>query len=174
MKQLLFITLTCALAAVSSRASANTWTMAGAGCAIDPSTVSLAVVTPGSGTVAFATGATGTIKLICPVTGPTSSNPTDLYATYYDTDGTGTTCTIEESLYSAYTNTGNVFSTVAQWNNTESSYLPTNSSPYKNLGHYTLAPYTWDWTLNYYWIEVDLTRSATTCNTTLLGVALYQ
>jgi hypothetical protein len=175
MRLLLFAAV--AALALPRAASANTWSMTGAGCTIDPATASLAEYNYGG--VQFATGQTGTIKVICPIIGPTTSDPTDVYATYYDTDGTSTSCTVQQSLYEATTNVGGDSPTISfildQWDDTQTGHLPTNSSPYKNLGHDTLEYYfVWDWTTYYFWFEVDLTRSSTSCQVSLQGVALNQ
>lgn len=149
------------------------WSTPGAGCQLETGSSSIADVR-GNGEVAFQTGQTGTIKLVCPVNGifvsDTSDNPTSLDLVFYDQDGTSDGCYVQASLKRGTRGTAETVATiVAYLGNLDTSLA--SSSPFRNFHHSPIS-HTFNFDNNSYWVEVTLFRSVTTCDAALEVVTL--
>jgi hypothetical protein len=160
------------LAISASDAHASDWQSVASGCVVRPSDASKAEFDPVYGTVTFASGQTGTIKLTCPITaffGGAGVNPNLFYAIWSDSDGLSGGCQTWTDVLRAGINTSSPsFATVASIYSATPGY-PTSSvrtKVYQGFGH------TWDTHTHHYWVIIEMQRNTTAQNCTAYGVGL--
>jgi hypothetical protein len=144
----------------------------------EPATVSLSVFDSGHGTVKFATGQTGMIKLICPVSGlfatGNGSNPDRLDIAFYDTDTTNDNCYVEAYLQRREVQNPDAGATlITSYVSAYDSTLQ-GASPYNYRNWETTDPFshTFNFDAYFYWVQVNLYRNVTTCNVETIGLRL--
>lgn len=173
---LTFAVATMALAAPPALANPTnvSWSSVGAGCVPDSATVAggLASINAAFGTVTFASGQSGHIKLICPVSSlsVTAAAATGLSMTYYNDNGFAgnvSHCTVRADLLRTNLNNVEHGADIAE------AASPNFATTGRSLSGASLSE-SLDLDTSYYWVDVDMFRdSATaTCNPTLVGVYL--
>jgi hypothetical protein len=156
-----------ALAVLTSAAQAqNNWNAPGSACIPSGETVNAANHSTGIQATRFATGFTGTIELICPISRFNSGTTTyNLRLTYEDSTGTGTTAGVTALLY----NMANASTSAVQLGSvTSNSSAATgvNTLVSANIAH------TFDFEANMYWVRVLIKRAATSEKVVFYSVIL--
>ena len=150
------------------------WSSVAAGCVPDSSTVSanLANTSAISGGVKFRGNSIGHIRLTCPVSGfrGSSSDASFLAVTYYDPDDAGTTCHVRAFLLRSNLNHLERGNTIVGFDS-NTGYSRTEPSTGRKMGFVRLPEYI-DFNANYYWIDLEVFRSNTSCNPTAVGAFL--
>lgn len=150
------------------------WSIAGAACQLETGSSTVADVRANTGEVAFQTGKTGTIRLICPVSGlfpsDIASSPSKMDVVFYDQDGTTDNCYVQAYLKYNTRGTGETFGSIAAYDDSSDGTL-VSSTPFRNLESTTFS-HTWDFDSYFYWVEVVLVRNVTTCQSALETVTL--
>jgi len=182
----LLVTSLCAIAALAmsagdANASPNprvSWATNGAGCRLETGSDAKAVVSASTGDISFASGQTGTIRVICPVSGlfandAAGTSVNSLGIEYYDTDGRASACTVQGYLNRMNRGGTEGGGTITAYDNstgTANTYVAT-SAPWRNAPGATVS-HSFNFDTSFYYIEVVMNRSTTACNTALEGVSL--
>lgn len=163
--------ITGALASLlqAKEASADVlWSSVASGCTPVDESIQNNVYGTGSGgsVVAFQSGVTGAIDLVCPLYYWTAhGNGSNLFATLRDGDGTGSTGRVVVKLY-AYSLFGTGFITTLSTVDSNTSSTTTTQRMDSYFAH------TFDFNTYMYWIGITISRtnSATTANTLVVGL----
>lgn len=149
------------------------WSTVAAGCVPEAASIGKVNSSAVYGTVSFRSTNTGRIRLTCPITGQfyDSNIPiTEMAVNYYDPDGVNTGCRVKTYLLRANLNEHEGGNTIVSFDsNTSFHYTEPQSG--KSFGTVDI-PEGIDFNSNYYWIEVEINRSNTSCNPTAVGVYL--
>jgi hypothetical protein len=151
------------------------WSSIAAGCVLDSASLPLATTSAVNGSVTFKGTTIGRIRLTCPVTAlmPSLSGYlgfNQLSVSYYDRDGAGTTCQVKAFLLRTNTDALERGWTITGFDsNTGAS--TTEAATGRSVGT-AGVPESPDVNANYYWVDLELFRSATTCNPIAVGVYL--
>ncbi len=174
MKHLIAALALALLATSSVRAEAATpptlvgWSSIASGCSID--NPSLASVDSAHGTVTFAPGKSGRIKMTCPVRSAFFAWMSKLHMVFYNDrsfSGGATHCAISADLLRT-----NLNEEVLGWDivsiSTETHATTGRSELQKSFAEAL------DFDSSYYWVDVELSRDSgtATCNPVILGVYL--
>jgi hypothetical protein len=150
------------------------WSSIAAGCVLDSGSAALATTTAVGGTVSFADRNTDFIRLTCPVTAITPLRSGQrvnwLSVNYYDPDGRGGACQVRAFLLR-----GNLNQLERGWTITgfdsNTGYSWTEIGTGKTWG-VAYIPEVLDFNTSYYFVDLELYRSDTSCNPTAVGVHL--
>lgn len=155
-----------ALCAAGAALAQNVASTPGSACVPSDVAITGALHATGVGSVRFATGATGTITLFCPLARFNSGTTTwNLKLTYQDSNGTDPTGQVLAQIYMTVIGTSApVLLTSANSNTSASTAVNTVASP--------LLTHTFDFDANVYWIRITLKRDATNVNVTVHNVVL--
>lgn len=152
-------------------AHAGVWSSVASGCVLEKASIPDAETSAVFGTVSFTGTSTGTIRLTCPVTLPLNTNTSqmDLNVNYYDPDGPGTTCSVRAFLLRANLDELERGNTIVGFNsNTDFSKTRTEPATGRSRGGVNI-PESLNSSANYYWVDLELSRSNTSCNPTVVG-----
>lgn len=165
--------LLCCLLAQHAHAGFTHYSMPVGACTPDPQNgASKASVDSGYGSVAFASGQTGTIKLTCPVVGlfPSNASPTLLNLAFYDEDTTTDNCYVAAYLQRRNTTNPDAGPTLIQsYDSVADTSL--NGHPYRNWESKQFS-HTFDFDQYFYWVQIILSRNTTSCNVDFTGWTL--
>lgn len=150
------------------------WSTISTGCTISPASVSIAQWSSSSSRVSFSGNNTGTITLSCPIrsflTADTAvTNPDRFTFVFYDPDGTTDNCSVSMALVTQNTSATDGGHLVTQYDGTTDTSLA--GSPFRNAEGATFSE-TFDFDNNFYYVQVDLVRTVTTCNPIFVGMTL--
>lgn len=157
------------LGATSAHAGNYAWSSTASACTPEPSSVSLASFDSVSGTVQFAAGQTGTIKLTCAVSGFDKNFLTTtvdrLQISHVDYQG-GTACRVRAHLLRLAHKPPLSGATIASVSSTD-----TGSNTYASAVQAFTHSFNFD--ANYYWVQLVVERNSTACSPIAYGVSLY-
>src|SRR5262245_32828255 len=165
-----------ALAAVLSTAEIahadtfTSWSSIAAGCVPDSATTTAGLASTSAvfGTVGFASGKTGMIRLTCPVTAfsRNSSGANVLLVTYVDPDGASTGCQVRAHLLRTSVDTSGLGNTIVSFDSN------TRNTTGRSVAWVSI-PEQVNYDANYYWVDLELIRSSSaSCNPAGIGVQL--
>jgi hypothetical protein len=166
---------------VSSASADNHWSSVASGCYISPTYAANANVDATTGAVSFATNATGTIKMTCPVTAwfeddAEAADPDTFYGVFTDSDGRSTnTCQVWfELLRDNTTGTSGVTAITGIDNVGGGNYTQYGTTTSRQR---TEDPFThsWDSSSYHYWVIIEMSRAnlVNGCNITVFGTGLF-
>jgi hypothetical protein len=169
------LTVTVLLNPIAARpAAAQLWTKIASGCVLDSATAAKALVDSGYGTVGFKGSKLGRIRLTCPISGIFGSGgPWDslgMSVSYYDQDGRGTACEVRATLLRSDLAAHEGGSNIVEFDSTTGSST-TEPGTGRTVGS-VVVPETVDFSTSYYWVQLELVRSSTSCNPLAVGVYL--
>lgn len=145
---------------LSGTAQANEWDTIGAGCVPDSDSIQNARYSTGGHGVSFASGQTGTIRLICGLNSLYGGGTLHSFDIYY-TDPDGGTATYSISVNFKKANVGSTTSSSI------CSVVSSNTGTSSNNCNFTdFTPSSTVW----YWYEVQIYRSSSSSNPEFLGV----
>jgi hypothetical protein len=152
------------------------WSSIASGCVLDSASLPLATTSAVFGGVSFKGTKVGRIRLSCPVSGliPFANSRTtfnQLSVNFYDQDGLGATCQVKAFLLRTNTNELERGWTIAGFDSNTSTTTVTEPATGRSVG-YVGIPESINFRANYYWVDLELLRSATTCNPIAVGVYL--
>jgi len=145
------------------------WSSTASGCVLQSGSADLASVSAVFGTVTFADGMSGHIKLTCPVQKPLSASANALFVTYYNDhsrdDGVDH-CYVYADLLR--TGLNSELGGDLGWVHTDGQFS------FGRQMVFALLSEPLDFNNNYYWVDVDLYRDAgdAVCNPVAVGVIL--
>jgi len=150
------------------------WSSVAAGCVLDSASAPLANVDATFGTVSFKGTRIGHIHLTCPVNVPVQipAGYVAMGTNYYDPDFMGTKCQVKAILLRTNLNELERGNTIVQIDSNTDT-LATEPGTGRSLA-YAQIPENIDSTTSYYWVELDLFRSSTSCNPTSVGAYLLR
>lgn len=153
-------------------AHAGQWSSVAAGCVPESSSAGRADINAVSGTVKFKSTSTQSLRFTCPVTVPLFQNDTDLRVlnvNYYDPDSSaGTRCQVKAFLLRANLDQLERGNTIVGFDSNRGSSI-TEPGTGRSKGFVTI-PERLNSNTNYYWVDLELFRSDTSCNPTAVGV----
>lgn len=154
--------------------STTRWSVVGSGCIIDTGSTSIGVVDAPNLRTTFSGSNTGTIHITCPITGLQATDSTSLHPdryafTFIDGDGTTDTCQIDTYLYRY--NTGDTAGGVEMRSWSSGGTQTGFTSSRIRITPSTFS-HTWDFDNYWYFLYIDLKRTASTCNVEFLGAQL--
>lgn len=150
-------------------AHATEWSSIAAGCVLDSGSAARATTSAISGTVSFRGTNTGRLRLTCPVSVPIDTFfIRTLNVNYYDPDGVGTTCQVRAFLLRTNLNELERGNTIVGFDSNTGTSI-TEPATRRSLGFVTI-PERLDSSASYYWVDLELFRSNTSCNPTAVGV----
>jgi hypothetical protein len=160
---------------LAQTASAQIWSSIASGCVLDSATAAKADVNSGFGTVSFKGTKLGHIRLTCPITGifVGGSGPYDstgMTVSFYDTDGTGTACGVRAALLRSNLDAHEGGRDIVDFDS-NTGFVVTEPGTGRSTGHVGV-PETLQYGAGYYWVQLDLVRSSTSCNPLAVGVHL--
>lgn len=164
----------------SAHAEANpsvNWSVPAAACTFETGSAPLATVSATWGDVEWANNATGTIRMICPVSGLWTGTDTFSYGqrmdiVFYDTDQTADDCYVKAYLNVNSRSATPGSSTLATYDGTtDTSLNGLFYYSYRNF-EYALLTNTWNFDTEFYYIEVEMVRNSTSCSTAFDGVSI--
>jgi len=179
-KCLLAATLTVATLfspAFAQRASAQIWSNIASSCVLDSASAAKADVNSSFGTVSFKGAKLGRIRLTCPISGifvggagPYDS--TGLVVSLYDNDRRGTTCGVRAALLRSNLDAHEGGRDIVDFDsNTDFAIIEESTG--RITGHVSV-PETLQDGGGYYWVQLELVRSATSCNPVAVGTHLVR
>src|SRR5262245_30816110 len=156
-------------------AAAQIWSSVAAGCVLDSAGAAKASTNSGFGTVSFKGAKLGHIKLTCPVTGlfGGSLGPYDFLGmtiSFYDQDGVGTACAVRASLLRTNLDAHERGSDIVDFDS-NTGFVVTEPETGRSTGHVGIPEAVYFGT-SYYWVQLDLVRSSTSCNPVAVGAYL--
>jgi hypothetical protein len=156
-------------------AAAQIWTKVAAGCVLDSAGAAKASNSSGFGTVSFKGAKLGHIKLTCPVSGTFGSGPgpydfLGMTISFYDTDGTGTACSMRAALLRTNLDAHERGSDIVDFDS-NTGFVITEPETGRSTGHVTV-PEAVNFGASYYWVQLELVRSSTSCNVVAVGAYL--
>jgi hypothetical protein len=156
-------------------ANAQIWSSVASGCVLDSAGAAKAINTSGFGTVSFKGAKLGHIKLTCPVTGHFGGGlgPWDFLGmtiSFYDTDGTGTACSVRAALLRTNLDAHERGSDIVDFDS-NTGFVITEPETGRSTGHVNV-PESVYFGSSYYWVQLDLVRSSTSCNVVAVGAYL--
>ncbi len=160
-----------ALAAPAQAAAPHftVWNQVASGCVLDTASAQagLAVTNGISSDVRFAGTKTGMIRMICPVTQLNDPNalPQTLFVTYTDPDGFGSTCQVRAHLLRTSMDSSGLGNTIVSIDSNGSNVST------RTQGQAFFSEVI-DFDSSYYWVDIELIRTGTSCNPSVNGVRL--
>jgi hypothetical protein len=156
-------------------AAAQIWSAVASGCVLDSTSVPKASLNSGFGTVSFKGTKLGSIKLTCRVSGTfgTGTGPYDnlgMTISFYDTDGTGTACSVRASLLRTNLNAEERGRDIVGFDSNTGSVV-TEPGTGRSTGH-VVVPEDVNFGTSYYWVQLELVRNSTSCNPVAVGAYL--
>jgi hypothetical protein len=170
------LTVTALLSPMSARtAAAQIWTKVASGCVLDSATAAKADVNSGFGTVGFKGTKLGRVRLTCPISGlfGGSTGPWDslgMSVSFYDQDGRGTACEVRATLLRSNLDAHEGGSNIVDFDSSTGSFS-TEPGTGRSVGG-VFVPEAVDFSTSYYWVQLELVRSSTSCNPLAVGVYL--
>lgn len=144
------------------------WSSIASGCVLESTSVARATTNAVFGTVSFKGTSKGTIRLTCPVTVPIhTSSATFLNVNYYDPDGAGTACSVKAFLLRTNLDELERGNTIVGFDSNTGASI-TEPGTGRSRG-FVFIPEALNSSAHYYWVDLELSRSATTCNPTAVG-----
>lgn len=158
-------------------ATAQIWSKVASGCVLDSTGAAKASTDSGFGTVSFKGTKLGHIKLTCPVSGTFGSGlgPYDFLGmtiSFYDTDGKGAACAMRASLLRTNLDAHERGSDIVDFDS-NTGLVFTEPETGRSTGHVDVPEDVYFGT-SYYWVQLDLVRSSTSCNVVAVGAYLVQ
>jgi hypothetical protein len=160
---------------MAGTASAQIWSSIASGCVLDSSTAAKAEVNSGFGTVSFKGTKLGRIRLTCPISGifvggagPYGS--VGMTVSFYDTDGRGTTCGVQAALLRSNLDAHEGGRDIVDFDSNTGTVF-TEPGTGRSTGHVGVPETLYDGG-GYYWVQLELVRSSTSCNPLAVGVHL--
>ena len=154
-----------------------TWSNIASSCVLDSASVAKADVNSGFGTVGFKGTKLGRIRLTCPISGifVGGAGPYDspgMTVSFYDTDGRGTACAIRAALLRSDLGAHEGGRDIVDF---DSNTDPVDTEPGtgRSAGFVRAPEMLFDGA-GYYWVQLELVRSSTSCNPLAVGVHLDQ
>ena len=149
------------------------WSKMAAGCVLDSASAAKAGVDSGFGTVGFKGAKLGRIKLTCPLSGLFISpgGPLDsvgMTISFYDTDGTGTACSVRASLLRSDLGAHEGGLDIVGFDSNTGSVV-TEPGTGRSIGS-VFIPEAINFGASYYWVQLELVRNSTSCNPLAVGV----
>ena len=169
------LTATALLNPLSARtAGAQIWSSIASGCVVESASTAKASTDSGYGTVGFKGTKLGRIRLTCPITATFagwggSIYPVGLAVSFYDTDGRAASCEVRATLLRSNLDARERGSNIVEFNSTTGT-VDTEPGTGRSVGFVTV-PEAVDFGTSYYWVQLELVRSSTSCNP--LGVGVY-
>ena len=179
---------TCFLAAVltaaalfsptfADTAAAQIWSNIASSCALDSASAAKADVNSGFGTVSFKGTKLGRIRLTCPISGifvggagPYDS--TGMVVSLYDNDGMGTACGVRAALLRSNLDAHEGGRDIVDFDSNVDFAIREDSTG-RITGHVTVPETLYDGA-GYYWVQLELVRSSTSCNPVAVGAHLVR
>ena len=150
------------------------WSKIAAGCVVESASAAKADLNSGFGTVSFKGAKIGRIRLTCPVSGLfTSAQVLDfvgMNVSFYDPDGRATGCAVRASLLRSHLGAQERGLDIVNFDS-NSGFVVTEPGTGRSTGSVSV-PEALDFGISYYWIELELVRSSTSCNPVAVGVHL--
>jgi hypothetical protein len=156
---------------LASPSYAGQWSSVAAGCVPESSSAGRADINAVFGTVSFKSTSTQSLRFTCPVTVPLFQNDDDLRVlnvNYYDRDGAGTRCQVKAFLLRANLDQRERGTTIVGFDSNRGSSI-TEPGTGRSKG-FVAIPERLNSNTNYYWVDLELFRSDTSCNPTAVGV----
>jgi hypothetical protein len=159
--------------AFAHSAAAQIWSNIASSCVLDSSSTAKADVNSGFGTVSFKGAKLGRIRLTCPINGifVGGAGPYDsvgMAVSFYDTDGRGTACAVRAALLRSNLDAHEGGRDIADFDS-NTSPIDTEPGTGRSTGGVSI-PETLAYGAGYYWIQLELVRSSTSCNPLAVGV----
>jgi hypothetical protein len=167
MRSCIILSALAVTVAFAGPARASNPTINGASCVPGDPAIQNNLYLNTAGSTSFQSTATGLITLYCPVAFPDliSTSCTDnLVVTYADTDGTATVTNITAQLIKLDKTTGSL-TNIGSKLDSNSFGSTSGGTMSESLGHCFDG-------FAYYYVRIDLNRSATTAHSTLYGVRI--
>lgn len=156
-------------------ASAQIWSSIASSCVLDSASVAKADVNSGFGTVGFKGTKLGRIRLTCPISGifvggagPYDS--TGMVVSLYDNDGRGTACGVRAALLRSNLDAHEGGRDIVDFDSNIDFAIREDATG-RITGHVSV-PETLQDGGGYYWVQLELVRSSTSCNPLAVGVHL--
>jgi hypothetical protein len=149
-------------------AHATEWSSVAAGCVLASGSAARATTSAIFGTVTFKGTNTGRLRLTCPVSVPIdTSSVRALNVNYYDPDGAGTTCQVRAFLLRTNLNELERGNTIVEFDS-NTGFSITEAATGRSVGIVTI-PERLNSSASYYWVDLELFRSDTSCNPRAVG-----
>jgi hypothetical protein len=160
--------------AVAQTANAQIWSNIASSCVLDSASTAKADVNSGFGTVGFKGTKLGRIRLTCPISGlfvyGGSFDSIGLTVSFYDTDGRGTACAIRAALLRSDLGAHERGRDIVDFDSNTDA-VDTEPGTGRSAG-FVSVPETLADGGGYYWVQLELVRSSTSCNPLAVGVHL--
>lgn len=161
---------------ISARtASAQTWSSVASACVVDTADVARASHDSGFGTVSFKGAKLGRIRLTCAISGLFGTaggpvSPLGMTVSFYDPDGAGTACAVKASLLRTNLDAQERGNDIVGFDS-NTGFVITEPGTGRSTGHVGV-PEAVNFLASYYWVQLELVRSSTSCNPVAVGVHL--
>ena len=170
------LTATALLSPVFAQtAAAQIWSNIASSCVLDSSTAAKADVNSGFGTVGFKGAKLGRIRLTCPISGifVGGAGPYDsvgITVSFYDNDGRGAACGVRAALLRSNLDAHEGGRDIVDFDS-NTGFVITEPGTGRSTGHVGVPETMYDGA-GYYWVQLELVRSSTSCNPLAVGVQL--
>ena len=152
------------------------WSKIAAGCIVESASAAKADLNSGFGTVSFKGAKVGRIRLTCPVsglfgrTGEDPINSVGMNVSFYDPDGRATGCAVRASLLRTHLAAQERGLDIVNFDSNR-DFVDTEPGTGRSTGG-VAVPEGLSFGTSYYWVQLELVRSSTSCNPVAVGVHL--